>query len=84
MGFRPKDRLGIAATRAVNGSEYLEVQKAAAIPTKDAETIFELIYRIELIPGISMIPDFQYVMFPNTDSRIGNARVVTVRTEINL
>ncbi len=84
FGFRPKDRLGIGATRATNGHEYLEVQKAANVETKDAETTFELAYRIELLPGIAMTPDFQYVMYPNSDPKIGNARVVTLRTEINL
>lgn len=80
---RDKDRLGLAFARAENGGEYRAAQEAAGLATTDAESTFEAIYRIELIPGVALLPDFQYVMSPNTDPTLEDAKVLAVRFELS-
>lgn len=80
---RTKDRLGLGFTQAKNGPEYLQNQKDAGILTTDSEKAIELTYRFELIPGIAVQPDFQYVLDPNTNPSIPAATVATLRLELN-
>lgn len=78
-----RDRLGLGVTRAKNGKEYLSLQESQATATTPAETAFELTYRFEIRPGVSLQPDFQYIQNPNTDPLLGSARVAALRFELN-
>lgn len=80
---RPKDRFGLAFTRVENGSEFKDKQQQLGVATKDAETTLEANYRIELIPGVALQPDLQYVIDPNTDPTLSNALVGAVRLELS-
>ncbi len=47
-----------------------------------SETIFELTYSDEIIKGISVQPDIQYVLNPSADSTIDDALVLGLRFRI--
>jgi porin len=80
---RPKDRFGLGFARAANGEEYQQLQASQGTPVTTAESTIEANYRIELLRGIAVQPDFQYVLNPNTSPDIPNAAVGAVRLELN-
>lgn len=80
---RPNDRAGLAATLAHMGEGYRTSQEAAGQRPKSAETTLEFVYRAEIGRGISLSPDFQYVINPSARGDLDNASVLGLRTEIN-
>lgn len=79
-----QDRLGIGFTQVSFGKEYLAAQQAGGINTADTETALELSYRFEILPGVALQPDFQYVITPSGNKDIPDAQVGTLRVEIGL
>jgi porin len=73
---RPKDRFGVALARVTKGVE---------VP--GAESTIEANYRIELLPGIAVQPDYQYIIHPQGDPvanpNLANASVGAVRFELS-
>lgn len=51
-------------------------------PLRDAETIIEATYSDEIVNGVSLQPDVQYVIHPSADPTIRNALVLGVRLTI--
>ena len=47
-----------------------------------AETAIELSYLAQIAPRLAVQPDVQYVIHPNTDSRLRNAMVAQLRVEL--
>lgn len=78
------DQLGLGVTSVFAGSDYLNNQESNATPSDGAETAFELLYRFELIPGLALQPDFQYVVNPNLDPTLSDAFVGALRIDLNL
>ena len=86
---RPDDVFGFAigyghvASRASAAD-----QDAAFFVVRDYEAVFEANYRAELLPGLAVIPDFQYVWHPgghvaqpdNPAAAVKDAAIVGVRT----
>lgn len=80
---RPKDRLGFGYARANSGREFRDAQTASGVDTLGAEWTYEANYRLELIPGVVLQPDFQYVIHPSFSSSIPDAKVFATRVELN-
>jgi len=72
---RSDDQFGLAVAMARNGSHFLAAQQQAAIPVTAAETAVELTYRAQATSWLTVQPDVQYVIHPNTDPRVRNAVV---------
>ncbi len=80
---RSKDQFGFGIAQATQGNEYKDSQTAQDIAVLDSETTYELSYRINVIPGVAIQPDFQYVVHPSADPSIPNAKVGTLRFELS-
>ena len=48
-----------------------------------AETIVEATYKDEVLPGLSLQPDVQYVVHPGADPTIRNALVLGLRVQFD-
>jgi porin len=84
---RPKDRFGVALARVTDGGEYKASLQDQGVEVPGAESTIEANYRIELLPGIAVQPDFQYVIHPQGDPvanpGLANASVGAVRFELS-
>lgn len=78
---RSDSEIGLGLSQAHNDSKYLQSLGVAADRN---EYSMELYYRDQLIKGISLQPDLQYVVNPGMDPAIGNATVIGMRMDINL
>ena len=78
------NRFGLAYTQVNNGPEYLTAQHQQGIDLKNFEGTFEASYRFDLLPGIALQPDVQYIIHPNTNPLLKNALAGTFRFELNL
>jgi porin len=70
------------------GSAGLSHNYRDAIPVGDpalrkTETIIEATYKDEILPGLSLQPDVQYVVHPGADSTVGNALVLGLRVQFD-
>jgi porin len=80
---RPGDSLGLGAAWAHLGEEYRALRNFDGQPATAAETTFELVYRAELTPWLSLLPNLQFVRAPGADPRVDNAWVAGLRFEIS-
>lgn len=78
---RDQDRFGFAIAKAWYGKEFKQTADGAG--KLSAETSIEVTYHAELIRGISLQPDFQYIMHPSGDPALKNASVGSVRVEVS-
>jgi porin len=79
---RDADQLGLAVTSAIDGAPYRRRQSALGAPAHAAETALELSYFAQPAPWLTLQPDLQYVVHPNTERVLANAWVVQLRFEI--
>lgn len=47
--------------------------------TQDAESVYELYYNAQIIPGFNVTPSMQYVINPGAVDSVPNATVLAVR-----
>ncbi|MFL5812230.1 MAG: carbohydrate porin [Bdellovibrionia bacterium] len=84
---RPKDRFGVALARVTNGGEYEASLQDQGVVVPGAESAIEANYRIELLPGIAVQPDYQYIIHPQGDPvanpGLANASVGSIRFELS-
>ena len=89
---RPRDSFGAAFGYGDISSRASDADVDAALPViRDYEAVLELNYQAEIIPGWTVVPDFQYIWHPgghieNPDrpgTAIANTAVFGVRTSIN-
>ncbi len=92
---RPNDTLGLGfilsrispAARAFDRDTILFGQGRG--PVRSSEAVIELTYQAEIVPGLTVQPDFQYVMRPgggladDSGRRLRNAAVFGLRATIN-
>lgn len=78
--MKAPDQFGLSFAQARNGSHYRAAQ--AGRPTTGAETTLEATYLTELTSFMTVQPDLQYVVHPDTQPGIANAWVLQVRFEI--
>lgn len=80
---RAEDKLGLAFTRVANGRAYRESVEAKGEVTDKAETAFELTYSAEIVKGVSLQPDFQYIKNPSTDPSVPSALAGFLRLKLS-
>lgn len=81
---RPGDEIGLALASARNGRHYLQSQSAgefSPVPQR-AETTLELAYLAQITPKLSLAPNLQYVIHPDTVA--GRARALTFQMRAEL
>lgn len=78
---RASDQLGFGAAMARNGSHYLKAQRAQGRLVTASEIALELTYRIALTDALSLQPDIQYVIRPNTAPTLANALITQLRLQ---
>ncbi|HVK60621.1 MAG TPA: carbohydrate porin [Bdellovibrionales bacterium] len=81
---RPEDQCGLAFTSVSNGDVYVQTSNAAGVPVDRDETTIELTYQISLGGDVSVQPDLQYVINPDTDPNRENALVASLRFRIGI
>ncbi len=81
---RPRDQLGLAVAMAKNGQDYRTAQARAGNRVFGSEWNLELTYFANLGRWLSLQPDLQYVIHPNTDPSVHNALALDLRIEISL
>jgi len=79
-GERDVFALGVASAR--NGSHYMDQQLAFGTPATRTENIYELTYQHQISSSLSLQPDLQYIVHPNTDPSLKNALSVLLRVEV--
>jgi porin len=81
---RDCDVVGLAVASAWNGSEFIRFSEDVAMTRVDrTETAIELFYLAEILPGLILQPDVQYVVNPSTNPDVGNALQVGARLEVS-
>lgn len=81
---RPDDILGVAVARAHNGYYFTRMQQQVGSCPDPAETALELTWQLQLRPGISVTPDLQVIIHPNTDPSVANALVIGMRFNLEM
>lgn len=79
---RPASAVLIGAGSGVLSQSYRRSNPPALPPLKSTETILEATFTDELLPGIALQPDIQYVINPAADRTIPNALVLGLRLTI--
>lgn len=80
---RPGDALGLGVAWAHLGDDYRALRSFDGQPATAAETTFELVYRAELTPWLSLLPNVQFVNSPGADPMVGDSWVAGLRFEIS-
>jgi len=79
---RGKDQIGFGVAAARNGSHFIDQQRNLGQPVDRAEVTVELTDLAPITSWLSIQPDVQYVINPNTDPRVRNALVGLIRVEL--
>lgn len=77
---RADDEVGVSFARSHNGSHYLRSTNSAG--ARGAETTFEATYLRKVSDHLTLQPDLQYVVHPNTAAALRNAWVFQLRFEV--
>ena len=78
--MKDSDQFGASIAQARNGAHYLRSQAPQAVDR--AETTLELSYLSQLSKYLTVQPDLQYVIHPNTVPSLANAWVLQARFEM--
>jgi porin len=78
------DQLGFGVTTAWNSNEYMAAQEAAGNPSELSETAVELLYRFEMLPGVAVQPDLQYVFNPGMARGVSDTLNFFIRFDLSL
>lgn len=70
--------LGLAIATAWTSDAYRDASGAGR-----GETVYELTYRKDVLPSLSLQPSLQYVRSPSAHPGVGNALVVGLRAEVS-
>ncbi len=76
---RPASMLSLGAGSGALSRPYRDGAPAEAPPLAGAETLFELTYSDELLDGLSIQPDVQYILHPGADRTVKDAVVLALR-----
>lgn len=76
-GAGQTDELGLAVAKAWTTDGFRETASAGK-----SETVFELTYRREALPFLTLQPSLQYVLSPSADPTIDDALVLGLRFEV--
>lgn len=79
---RPESAMSFGAGNGALSRYYRLGNPGDLPPLGGSETIFELTYSDEIVKGVSVQPDIQYVMNPSADSTVDDALVLGMRLTI--
>jgi len=79
---RDRDQVGFGVAAAHNGGHFIDQQRKAGLRVDRVETTLELTYLASLASWVTLRPDLQYVVNPNTNPRTPNALVGLIRLEL--
>lgn len=85
-GFVPKrsdDEFGFAIAAARNGSHYMDAQANLGRPANHQEVALEVSYLAQVKSWLSIQPDIQYVINPDTDRSRRNALIGLMRVQLS-
>jgi len=78
------DQAGLTAASASNDGEFVRFSRdVASTPVERSETVIEVFDRIEILPGLILQQDVQYIINPSMDSELDNALQVGLRLEMS-
>jgi porin len=81
---RDRDEVGVAVASAWNGDEFIKFSERVALtPVERTETVIEVAYRAEIVPGLFLQPDLQYVIHPSMDPDLENSLQIGIRLEVS-
>ncbi len=80
---RAADQLGLSVASARNAAAYRRAQLTAGQAVARAETTIEASYLMQVTKWLTVQPDLQYVIHPNTRPDLRNAWVAQLRFEIS-
>lgn len=81
---RDFDETGFGFAIARNSSHYKDGQRQADKRVSDQEVALEWTHTINLSPALTIQPDVQYIIHPNTDPTRNNALSLIMRLELAL
>ncbi|MBS3743063.1 MAG: carbohydrate porin [Wenzhouxiangellaceae bacterium] len=76
---RDGDILGLGISSVDNGDDFVDVVRADGIRIQRSETVWELTYRAQVLPWLSVQPAVQYAMNPDTDPAIDDHLALALR-----
>jgi porin len=79
ISFRKDAEIGTAFTQSHNSDKYMS-QNAGS---NRSEYGFDIYYRDTVYPGVTLQPEYQYIVNPGTVSARKNASVIGLRTDLN-
>ncbi len=79
---RDRDQLGFGVAAAHNGGHFIDQQRKARARVDRVETTLELTYLASIASWVTVHPDLQYVLKPNTSPRTPNALIGLIRIEL--
>ncbi len=80
---RPGDSLGLGVAWAHLGDQYRALRSFDGQPATATETTFELVYRAELAPWLTLLPNVQFVDAPGADPVLGDSWIAGLRFEMS-
>jgi len=81
---RDRDEAGVAVASAWNGGEFVRFSRdVASTPVERTETVIEVAYRAEILPGLILQPDLQCIINPSMDPELDNALQLGIRLEMS-
>jgi len=83
MPTRPDSEVGLGFTQSHNSDKYIRSVALTGNSVERSEYGLELYYRDKLYKGITVQPDLQYVINPDTNPHIDNATIMGIRVSIN-
>ncbi|MDT8438962.1 MAG: carbohydrate porin [Wenzhouxiangellaceae bacterium] len=81
---RDDDVLGLGVSSVANGDAFVDALRADGQRVQRRETVFELTYRAQLLPWLSVQPTLQYALNPDTDPTLDNHLALALRLGITL
>jgi porin len=84
IGDRQDDEVGIAAAIGRSGSHFLVAEDRAGLQFEGEEASIEFAYLLKVTDWLGVQPDYQYVVHPSSDPRLGSASVFQIQVEVSL
>jgi len=78
--MRKQGEFGVGVTQADNSDDYIKVNPAA----DDREYSLNTYYRDEVVPGVSVQPEYQYIKDPGSNKAINSSSIFGLRVELNM
>ncbi|MFZ4126135.1 MAG: carbohydrate porin, partial [Rickettsiales bacterium] len=79
---RPAGQIGLGFTQAHNGDKHMRAQDAGT--TERSEYGVEVYYSDQLMDGVNIQPDFQYIKHPGTSKTVDDAVALGLRLSVGL